>query len=141
MARRTSYRLKIKARKRASNQTGADVGLYPEPAEEDAELPLELDEDRKELMKRTQDGLEENLPDAKQEYMGQLELRPVVSRKEPDNEVFITKINLRRNKAQDKIPECVCLCHCGLDLVLWKAKRRQMGTTHARVLIPKVEQI
>ena len=59
MAHRTSYRLKIKARKRASNQTGADVGLYPEPAEEDTQL-----------MKRTQDDLEENLPHAKQEYMG-----------------------------------------------------------------------
>ena len=130
MARRTSYRLKIKARKRASNQTGATAELYLEPAEEDTEP-----------MRRTQDDLEENLPHAKQEYMGQLELRPVVSRKEPDDKVFITKINLRRNKAQDEIPECVCLCHCGSDLVLWKAKRRRMGTTHARVLIPSVEQI
>ena len=65
MAHRTSYRPKIKARKRASNQTGADVGLYPVPAEEDTELPLELDEDGRELMKRTQDDLKENLLHAK----------------------------------------------------------------------------
>ena len=141
MAYRTRYRAKIKARKRTSNQTGANVGLSPKSTKEDTELPLELDEEGRELMKRTHDNLEENLPHAKQEYMGQLELRQVVSRKEPDDEVFITKINLRRNKALDDIPECVCLCHCGSDLVLWKAKRRQMGITHARVLIPSVEQI
>ena len=135
MTYRTRYRAKNKARKKTSNQTGANVELYPESAEEDTELPQELDEEGRELLKRTQDDLEENLPHAKQEYMGQLELRPVVSRKEPDDEVFITKINLRRNKAQDKIPECVCLCHCGSDLVLWKAKRRRMGTTHATVRV------
>ena len=141
MAHRTSYRLKITARKRARNQTRANIGIYPEPAEEDTELPLELDEEGRELMKRTYKDLEENLPHAKKEYMGHLEIHPVVSRKEPDDKVFITKINLRRDKAQNEIPECVCLCHSGSNLVIWKAKRRRMGTTHARVLVPDVEQI
>ena len=99
------------------------------------------DEELRELLRRSQDDLEESLPHAKQEYMGRLELRPVTWRREPNDEVFVTKINLKRNKPQDEIPECICLCLCGSDLFLWKAKRRQMGITHARVLTPSVEQI
>ena len=99
------------------------------------------DEELRELLRRSQVDLEESLPHAKQEYMGRLELRPVTWRREPDDEVFVTKINLKRNKPQDEIPEFICLCLCGSNLVLWKARRRQMGITHARVPTPSVEQI
>ena len=139
MAYRTRYRAKIKARKRTSKQTGAKAEPYTEIAKEDIELHHELGKEGKESLKKTQDDLEENLPHAKHEYMDQLKLQPVIARREPDDKFFITKIHLMRNKGQDVIPRCTCLCYCGTDLALWKAKRRQMGITHAKVLLTNTE--
>ena len=99
------------------------------------------DDEIRNLLRKSQDDLEEILPHARQEYMGRLGLQPIPWRREPEDEVFITKINLRRNKLQDEIPECSCLCHCGSDLALWRAKKRKVGITHARVLIPSIEEI
>ena len=99
------------------------------------------DDEIRNVLRKSQDNLEEILPHARQEYMGRLGLQPITWRREPEDKVFITKINMRRNKLQDEIPECSCLCHCGSDLALWRAKKRKVGITHARVLIPSIEEI
>ena len=139
MTHRDRYRAKIKAKKLTSKQSRARTEPYPKLDEEETEPYPELDGEGKKLLRKTQDDLEENLPHSKNEFMQQLQLQPRVVRREPDDEIFTTKIYLRRRNEQDVIPQCICPCYCGTDLALWKAKRRQLGITHAKVIVTNTE--
>ena len=124
MTRRTNYLAKIKAEKWANEQSKARTEPYPE-----------LDKEERNLLRKVQDDLEESLHQSKHDFMQYLQLAPTIKRKEPNDEFFTTKIYLRKRNQPEVFPRCTCVCWCGTGLALWRAKRRQIGKTHAKVRI------
>ena len=73
-----------------------------------------LDQEAKKLLaKGVHDELKERLnPFGKAQFLGIFRLTPIETRREPNDEVYITKINLRKEGAPELLPICTCLCRC-----------------------------